>query len=53
MTADSGVLTGDFAADVARMDGLLRPEASFDLVRREYECGGARLVMYYLSGMMR
>nr|MCR4905794.1 spore germination protein [Clostridiales bacterium] len=53
MTAASEVLTGDFAADVARMDALLRPEESFDLVRREYEGGGAHLVMYYVSGMMR
>ncbi len=53
MTAVSEVLTGDFAADVSRMDALLRPEESFDLVRREYEGGGAHLVMYYVSGMMR
>jgi len=53
MTSDKGNLTGDFRADVERMDAVLRAGASFDLVRREFNSREARTVMYYLSGMMR
>ena len=48
-----GDLTGEFAADVARMDAILRPEENLDLVRREFAGQNARAVMYYLSGMTR
>ena len=53
MTSDKGNLTGDFRADVERMDAVLRAGASFDLVRREFNSREARTVMYYLSGMTR
>ncbi len=53
MTSDKGNLTGDFRADVERMDAALRAGASFDLVRREFNSREARTVMYYLSGMTR
>ena len=48
-----GDLTGEFTADVARMDAILRPEENLDLVRREFAGQNARAVMYYLSGMTR
>ena len=48
-----GGLTGEFRADVARMDALLRPGENLDLVRREFAGSEARAVMYYLSGMTR
>ena len=53
MPAICGNLTGDFEKDVRLMDAVLRPETNFDLVRREYGCSGARIVLYYLSGMTR
>ncbi len=49
----NGTLTGRFDADVATMDALLRPDSSFDMLRKTMEVAGAKIVMYYIDGFCK
>ncbi len=46
-------LSGDFFSDVAMMDGILRVNDSFDLIKRPMNIGGAHIVMYYIDGFVK
>ena len=49
----NGTLTGRFDEDVAVMDAILRTDSSFDMLRKTMEVAGARIVMYYIDGLMK
>ena len=48
-----GTLTGRYAEDVAALDGILRTDESFDLIRRELHIAGVRMTMYYIDGFIK
>lgn len=43
----------DFAANVDLMDGVLRVEDSFDLIRKDLAIGDARMTLYYIDGFIK
>lgn len=49
----NGTLTGRFDEDVTTMDNLLRPENSFDMLRKTMEVAGSKIVMYYIDGFCK
>lgn len=49
----SGTLSGNFDADVAKMDAILRPADNFDMLKRELTLNGRRMVMYYIDGFIK
>ncbi len=49
----NGTLTGHIEADIAALDALLRPDASFDMLRKTMEVAGAKIVMYYIDGFCK
>lgn len=46
-------LSGDFSRDTARFDELLRPDKSFDIIKREMEIAGRSIAMYYIDGFVK
>ncbi len=46
-------LSGIFEKDVARLDGILRVDDSFDIIKRETTFGGVRQVFYYIDGFVK
>ena len=48
-----GTLTGRYDEDVRTMDSILRTEDSFDLIRREMQIAGTRMMMYYIDGFIK
>ena len=48
-----GVLTGRYDEDIKRLDGILRTEDSFDLIKRDLHIADTRMVMYYIDGFIK
>jgi len=46
-------LSGNFSADIAEFDSLARVNESFDILKRELEISGTKLVMYYIDGFVQ
>jgi len=46
-------LTASYDENVALMDRLLRPDESFDLIRRPLQVGKTRIMMYYVDGFVQ
>jgi len=46
-------LTGQFESDIAMVDGVLRPEESFDIIKKEMRIADAGIVMYYIDGFVK
>jgi len=46
-------ITGNYLQDVACLDRILRPDSSFDLIKREMEIFGTKMVMYYIDGFIK
>lgn len=46
-------LTGQFDSDIAMVDEVLRPDASFDMIKKEMLIADARVVMYYIDGFVK
>lgn len=49
----SGVLSGNYDEDMAKMDEILRPTDNFDILKRELKLSGKRMVMYYIDGFVK
>ncbi len=47
------VLTGQFDSDIAMVDEVLRPDDSFDIIKKEMKIGDAQIVMYYIDGFVK
>ena len=45
--------TEDYTENLARMDGILSPDRSFDLVKRKLAIGSDELTMYYINGFVK
>ena len=45
-------LTLNFEDNISKIDTRLRPKESFDIIKREMEINGQRLVMYYVDGFV-
>ena len=48
-----GTLSGNLKNDINTLDTILRPESSFDMIKREMEIAGTRMVMYYIDGFIK
>ncbi len=48
-----GNLTGIYAEDVRKLDEILRPDNSFDMIKREMEISGKRITLYYIDGFIK
>lgn len=46
-------LSGDFSRDTAELDTRLRVNNSFDLIRKEVQISGGKLVLYYIDGLTK
>lgn len=46
-------LSGNFDDDVKLMDEALRVNESFDIIKRQLEFSGAKIVMYYIDGFVK
>ena len=46
-------LTGQFENDIAMVDDVLRPQASFDMIKKEMLIADAKVVMYYIDGFVK
>lgn len=53
MEVFSGTLSGNFEADVALFDSILRTDENFDMLRKPMEIAGARLMLYYIDGFVK
>ena len=53
MLPDNIVLTGEFDKDISFIDGILRVNESFDMIKRELIIGKKRAVMYYVDGFVK
>ncbi len=48
-----GNVSGDFALDIARMDAILRPDESFDIIKKTMKISDSEIVMYYIDGFVK
>ena len=48
-----GTLSADHQANIELLDGILRPEASFDIIKKKLIVGDAELIMYYIDGFIK
>ncbi len=46
-------LTADFNANISRMEAILRPDDSFDLIRKNMKVADAEITMYYIDGFVK
>ena len=46
-------VSGDFESDVGLMDDILRPNKSFDIIRKTMKISDANIVMYYIDGFIK
>lgn len=46
-------VSGTFDKDIALMDSILRPNDSFDIIKKTMEISGAGIVMYYIDGFVK
>ena len=46
-------VSGDFENDVRLMDDILRPNKSFDIIRKTMKISDANIVMYYIDGFIK
>ena len=46
-------VSGDFESDVRLMDDILRPNKSFDIIRKTMKISDANIVMYYIDGFIK
>ena len=53
MKVYEGELCGEFDKDIALIESILRPEDSFDLLKKEMLISDARIVMYYIDGFLK
>lgn len=47
------LLSCDHKTNVSRLDSILRPDRSFDIIKREMSLGGAEQVFYYVDGFIK
>ena len=45
--------TADYAANVSLLDGILRPETNFDLIKKPLKIGKDEMTLYYLDGFIK
>ncbi len=45
--------TPDYAANVALLDGILRPETNFDLIKKPLKIGRDAMTLYYIDGFIK
>lgn len=53
MIAKDAVLSGRFEEDIQRLDGILRVDESFDMIKRELEIADLKATMYYIDGFVK
>ena len=46
-------LSRDFDSNIAMVDEILRPQASFDMIKKEMKIADAKIVMYYIDGFVK
>ena len=46
-------VSGDFESDVGLMDDILRPNKSFDIIRKTMKISDANILMYYIDGFIK
>ena len=42
--------TSDYDQNIQKMDSVLHPERSFDLINRKFKIGGRRATLYLIDG---
>ncbi len=47
------LLSYDHNTNVSRLDSILKPDRSFDIIKREMSLGGAEQVFYYIDGFIK
>lgn len=53
MLSKDAVLSGNFDADIQKLDGILRINESFDMIKRELIVAENKAVMYYIDGFIK
>ena len=53
MKVYDGELSGNFDEDIALIEGILRPDENFDMIRKKMTISGANIVMYYIDGFIK
>ena len=53
MKVYEGELSGDLAADIALIESILKPEESFDILKKQMKIADATVVMYYIDGFLK
>lgn len=48
-----GRLTGQYEADVQRIDDILRPNDSFDIIKKNMSIANAKITLYYIDGLVK
>lgn len=53
MEVFEGKLTGIYRDDLATIEGILRPDDNFDLIRKTMAIADAEITMYYIDGLVK
>ena len=53
MLSKDAVLSGNFDADIQKLDGILRINENFDMIKRELIVAENKAVMYYIDGFIK
>jgi len=53
MEVFEGKLTGNFDADIKRIEEILRPDENFDIIRKTMSISDATVMMYYIDGLVK
>ena len=53
MEVYKGKLSGDLKKDEETLDAILRPDESFDIIKKTMEISGANIIMYYIDGFIK
>ena len=53
MLSKDAVLSGNFDADIQKLDGILRINESFDMIKRDLIVAENKAVMYYIDGFIK